>query len=83
MIITAICWISNRSKKAINNIERNVLEPIYDQLSELNKNMKISNQQYIKTNERLEQGDKKFIIHDEELKDHERRLTNLERGNHN
>lgn len=44
--------------------------------------MEVSNRQYAKANERLEQGDKKFIRHDEQLKDHERRITNLERGNY-
>ncbi|WP_323062196.1 hypothetical protein [Limosilactobacillus reuteri] len=82
IIITGFEWLSKRSKKAIDNIEQNILGPIYDELSKLNRNMEVSNRQYAKANERLEQGDKKFIRHDEQLKDHERRITNLERGNY-
>ena len=82
IIITGFKWLSQRSKKAIDNIEQNILGPIYDELSKLNRNMEVSNRQYAKANERLEQGDKKFIRHDEQLKDHERRITNLERGNY-
>ena len=82
IIITGFRWLSKRSKKVIDNIEKNILGPIYDELSKLNRNMEVSNRQYAKANERLEQGDKKFIRHDEQLKDHERRITNLERGNY-
>lgn len=81
-IIAGFRWLGKRSKTAIDNIEQNILGPIYDELSKLNRNMEVSNRQYAKANERLEQGDKKFIRHDEQLKDHERRITNLERGSH-
>ncbi len=81
-IIAGFRWLGKRSKTAIDNIEKNILGPIYDELSKLNRNMEVSNRQYAKANERLEQGDKKFIRHDEQLKDHERRITNLERGSH-
>ena len=40
-----------------------------------------SNRQYERADERLQAGDKKFIRHDEQLKDHERRITNLEERN--
>ena len=81
-IIAGFRWLGKRSKTVIDNIEHNILGPIYDELSKLNRNMEVSNRQYAKANERLEQGDKKFIRHDEQLKDHERRITNLERGNY-
>lgn len=82
MIITGFGWLGKRSKKALNNLEHNVLGPIYDELSKLNKNMEASNRRYEQADKRLEQGDKKFIRHDEQLKDHERRITNLERMDH-
>jgi len=81
-IIAGFHWLGERSKTAIDNIERNILGPIYDELSKLNRNMEVSNRQYERANERLQEGDKKFIRHDEQLKDHERRITNLERGSH-
>lgn len=80
-IIAGFRWLSKRSKKAIDNIEKNILGPIYDELSKLNKNMEVSNRQYEKANERLQQGDKKFIRHEEKLKDHEHRITILEERN--
>lgn len=82
MIAGVFQWFRKSSKKAIDNIEHNVLGPIYDELSKLNHNMQISNEQYERAQKRLEDGDKKFIRHDEQLKDHEHRITTLERGNH-
>ena len=82
MIAGGIQWLKKSSKKTIDNIEHNILGPIYDELSKLNHNMQVSNEQYERAQKRLEDGDKKFIRHDEQLKDHERRITTLERGNH-
>lgn len=82
MIIAGFGWLGKHSKKALNNLEHNVLGPIYDELSKLNKNMEASNLRYAQTDKRLEQGDKKFIRHDEQLKDHERRISNLEMRDH-
>lgn len=82
MIIAAIGWLSKRSRKAISNLKNDVLDPIYKEMSRLNHNMEISNRQHEEDRERLERGDKKFIRHDEQLKDHERRITNLERMDH-
>lgn len=82
MIIAALSWLSKRSKKAIDNLKKDVLDPIYKEMSRLNHNMEISNRQHEEDHARLERGDKKFIRHDEQLKDHERRITNLERGSH-
>lgn len=79
MIIAALSWLSKRSKKAIDNLKKDVLDPIYKEMSRLNHNMEISNRQHEEDHARLERGDKKFIRHDEQLKDHERRITNLER----
>lgn len=82
MIAGGFQWLRKSSKKTIDNIEHNILGPIYDELSKLNHNMQVSNEQYERAQKRLEDGDKKFIRHDEQLKDHERRITTLERGNH-
>lgn len=82
MIIAGFGWIGKCSKKALNNLEHNVLNPIYDELSKLNKNMEASNLRYAQTDKRLDQGDKKFIRHDEQLKDHERRIGILEERDH-
>lgn len=82
MIAGGFQWVRKSSKKTIDNIEHNILGPIYDELSKLNHNMQVSNDQYERAQKRLEDGDKKFIRHDEQLKDHERRITTLERGNH-
>lgn len=82
MIAGGFQWLKKSSKKTIDNIEHNILGPIYDELSKLNHNMQVSNEQYERAQKRLEDGDKKFIRHDEQLKDHERRITTLERGNH-
>lgn len=82
MIIAGFRWLGKRSKKALNNLEHNVLGPIYNELSKLNKNMEASNLHYAQTDKRLEQGDKKFIRHDEQLKDHERRIGILEMRDH-
>lgn len=82
MIAGGFQWVRKSSKKTIDNIEHNILGPIYDELSKLNHNMRVSNEQYERAQKRLEDGDKKFIRHDEQLKDHERRITTLERGNH-
>ena len=54
-------WLRKSSKKAIDNIEHNILGPIYDELSKLNHNMQVSNEQYERAQKRLEDGDKKFI----------------------
>lgn len=82
MIAGGFQWLRKSSKKTIDNIEHNILGPIYDELSKLNHNMQVSNEQYERAQKRLEDGEKKFIRHDEQLKDHERRITTLERGNH-
>lgn len=82
MIAGGFQWVRKSSKKTIDNIEHNILGPIYDELSKLNHNMQVSNEQYERAQKRLEDGDKKFIRHDEQLKDHERRITTLERSNH-
>lgn len=82
MIIAGLGWLGKRSKKALNNLEHNVLDPIYDELSKLNKNMEASNLHYEQTYKRLELGDKKLIRHDEQLKDHERRIGILEMRDH-
>lgn len=56
--------------------------PIRQQLSNVNQSLKDYNKRQIQAEARLEAGDKKFIHHDEQLKDHERRITHLEEIDH-
>lgn len=72
---TALHWIITRMGKTI-------FDPIRRQLSQINKHMDEYSDRQLRSEARLERGDKKFIIHDEELKDHERRLGRLEGFEH-
>lgn len=78
IVIASVRWLNAKVKTSVKSIEDNLLGPIRDELNKLNRNMQISNRQYEKATQRLEDGDKKFIRHDEQLADHERRITNLE-----
>ncbi len=71
VIVGIIRWV-------INRLDIELFNPIRRQLSEVNDNLAEFNRRQSKAEARLENGDKKFIRHDEELKDHERRITNLE-----
>lgn len=74
-ILTAIALIL---RWLIGKADVQLFGPIREQLSDVNAGLKEFNQRQRKAELRLENGDKKFIRHDEELKDHERRITNLE-----
>ena len=67
--------------RLIKNLIDKVLGPINDNLNKLNRNFESWNDWHKRANQRFENGDKHFIRHDEQLKDHERRITNLEREN--
>lgn len=71
VIVGIIRWV-------INRLDIELFDPIRRQLSDVNNNLAKFNIRQEKTEARLENGDKKFIRHDEELKDHERRITSLE-----
>lgn len=70
-VVLILRWITKRF-----NVE--LFQPIYRQLKDVNKNLKEFNQRQSAAEERLERGDKKFIRHEDELQDHERRITHLE-----
>lgn len=74
-ILTAVVLIL---RWLIGKADVQLFGPIRDQLNDVNRGLKEFNQRQSKAELRLENGDKKFIRHDEELKDHERRITNLE-----
>lgn len=74
-ILTAIVLLLRWLIKKVN-VE--LFDPITKQLIIFNQNMKRLNARQEQAEERLERGDKQFIRHDEELKDHERRITYLE-----
>ena len=64
--------------KLLSNLVDNVLGQININLKSLNSSFEDWNQWHKQANKRFENGDKHFIRHDEQLKDHERRITNLE-----
>lgn len=74
-VVLILRWITNRF-----NVE--LFQPIYNQLEKVNQNLKEFNQRQSAAEERLERGDKKFIHHEDELEDHERRITHLEEQDH-
>lgn len=79
-ILTAVVLIL---RWLIGKADVQLFGPIRDQLNDVNRGLKEFNQRQSKAELRLENGDKKFIRHDEELKDHERRITNLEGAERN
>lgn len=78
-ILTAIVLIL---RWLIGKADVQLFGPIRDQLNNVNRGLKEFNQRQSKAELRLENGDKKFIHHDEQLQDHERRISNLEEYNH-
>ena len=74
-ILTAIALIL---RWLISKADVQLFGPIRELLSDVNAGLLEFNQRQLMSELRLENGDKKFIRHDEELKDHERRITNLE-----
>ena len=70
-IVIILRWLLTRADKELFGPIRRQLQGVNDSLNEF----------YNRQSEaelRLENGDKKFIHHDEQLQDHERRITNLE-----
>lgn len=74
-ILTAIVFIL---RWLLNRADEELFGPIRHQLQDVNCGLNEFNQRQSQAELRLEEGDKKFIRHDEKLKDHERRITNLE-----
>lgn len=73
-IVIILRWLLNRA-------DEELFGPIRHQLQDVNRGLNKFNQRQSQAELRLEEGDKKFIRHDEQLKDHERRITSLE-GEH-
>ena len=71
VIVIILRWLLNRA-------DEELFGPIRHQLQDVNCGLNEFNQRQSQAELRLEEGDKKFIRHDEQLKDHERRITNLE-----
>lgn len=80
LTIIGICYgllrsvVKHAFKKGINEI----LGPIYEAIKKLTKAIDDFSERQAKANERLERGDKKFLEQEENIKDHERRITRLE-----
>ncbi len=74
-LLTAIVFIL---RWLVDRTDNQIFGPIRMQLKQVNDNLEEYNQRQQKTEERLERGDKKFIRHEVELQDHERRITYLE-----
>lgn len=70
-IVLILRWLINRA-------DNQIFGPIRMQLKQVNDNLKEYNRWQLQAENRLKRGDEKFIRHEEELKDHERRITHLE-----
>lgn len=70
-MVIAIRWLTKK-------VQHDLLDETIQQLRLLNHNMEIKNQHDEKVDERLEKGHDKFIRHESQLNDHERRITRLE-----
>lgn len=78
-ILTAIVFIL---RWLLTRADKELFDPIRHQLQDVNESLKEFYNRQSAAELRLEKGDKKFIRHDEQLKDHERSITNLEGHNH-
>ena len=74
-ILTAIILII---RWALNKAHEQSFDPIYHAINQFKTSVDKLNDRLGNSEDRLEKDDKLFIRHDEELKDHERRITNLE-----
>jgi hypothetical protein len=74
-ILTAVVFII---RWALNRAHKQLFGPIDKTLHEVKISIDKQGARMDRSENRLEKGDKLFIRHDEELKDHERRITNLE-----
>lgn len=74
-ILTAIVFII---RWTLDRAHKQLFGPIDKTLHEVKMSIDKQGARMDRSENRLEKGDKLFIRHDEELKDHERRITNLE-----
>lgn len=70
-LIAIIRWTLKKTKN-------DLLKPLLEQISRLTRTIQDVTAWQLKADDRLEDGDKKFVKHDEQLKDHERRIGKLE-----
>ena len=70
-MVLAIRWLTKK-------FQHDLLDETLQQLRILNHNMEIKNQHDAKVDEQLKKGHDKFIRHESQLNDHERRITRLE-----
>lgn len=70
-IVIIIRWV-------IRKLDVELFESIRNELGDINNNLTKFNARQIRIEARLGNGDRKFIHHDEQLQDHERRITRLE-----
>lgn len=74
-ILTAIVFII---RWTLGRAHRQLFGPINKALHEVKGSIDKQGARMDRSECRLERGDKLFVRHDEELKDHERRITSLE-----
>lgn len=74
-VLTAVILII---RWTLNEAREQLFGPIYHAINKFKNSVDELNSRLAHSEERLEKNDKLFIRHDEELKDHERRITNLE-----
>lgn len=77
-IITILTAIVIILRWLLTSADKELFGPIRHQLQDVNSSLKEFNYRQSRTELRLEEDDKKFIHHGEQLNDHERRITNLE-----
>ncbi|MFR0534383.1 hypothetical protein [Limosilactobacillus reuteri] len=77
-ILTAIVIIA---RSLIKKTKDDIFEPINRRLDKFNESVDFLVNWQDKANARLEKGAEKFVKHEEQLKDHERRITSLEERN--
>lgn len=78
-ILTAVILII---RWALNKAHKQLFAPIYQVINQFKVSVDELNSRLGNTEGQLAEDEKLFIRHGEELKDHERRITTLERGNH-
>lgn len=84
-IILILTAVGGMIRYLMKQAKSQLFDEIYAELKKLNINMEKTNQWQRESNARFDRGTQKFIHHDEQLKDHERRITSLEeyRNEHN
>ena len=74
-VMTAVILII---RWTLNKAHEQLFDPIYHAINQVKTSVDKLNDRLGNSENRLEKDDKLFIRHDDELKDHERRITNLE-----